>query len=90
MSWEALPQGEINGRMTGYQVEYQMIGHGGEPVLISKTFSELVLPNMKSFVLNNQSVFTSFKFRIAAVTEAGIGVFSEEVIGGMYIISCWA
>lgn len=51
---------------------------------ISKTFSELVLPNMKSFVLNNQSVFTSIKFRIAAVTEAGIGVFSEEVIGGMY------
>lgn len=84
MSWEALPQGEINGRMTGYQVEYQMIGRGGEPVPISKTFSELVLPNMKSFVLNNQSVFTSIKFRIAAVTEAGIGVFSEEVIGGMY------
>ena len=83
LSWKALPQGDVNGRMIGYQVEYRMIGQGGEPVPDSKTFSTAVPSSMNYFVLNNQSAFTSFKFKVAAVTEAGTGVFSEEVIGGI-------
>ena len=85
LSWAALSQSEINGRLIGYKVEYKMIGVGGGLVRDSETLTELVPPNVNSFVLINQSVFTSFEFKVAAVTEAGVGDFSEEVIGGSHL-----
>lgn len=82
-SWQPLPQSEINGQLLGYKVEYQMVAEGGELVTDSELLTEMVQPDKNFFVLNNQSVYTSFRFKVAVVTSAGEGNFSEEVTGGI-------
>ena len=62
-----------------------MVAVGGELVTDSEQLTVMVPPDEVSFVLINQSVYTSLQFKVAAVTEAGEGLFSEEVIGGNII-----
>ncbi|KAL9950402.1 hypothetical protein ACROYT_G042890 [Oculina patagonica] len=80
-SWQPLLQSEINGQLLGYKVEYQMVGVGGELVTDSEPLTVMVAPDENVFLLSNQSVYTSFRFKVAAVTTAGEGNFSEEVTG---------
>ena len=83
-SWHPVTQSELNGQLLGYKVEYQMVAVGGVPVTNSELLTEIVPPEENAFLLINQSVFTSFQFRVAAVTTAGQGNFSEKVTGGSY------
>ena len=82
--WQPVTQSELNGQLLGYKVEYQMAAVGGVPVTDSELLTEIVPPEENVFLLINQSVFTSFRFKVAAVTTAGQGNFSEEVTGGIY------
>lgn len=83
-SWQPLTQSELNGQLLGYKVEYQIVAVGGVPVTNSELLTEIVSPEENAFLLINQSVYTSFRFKVAAVTTAGQGNFSEEVTGGIY------
>lgn len=84
-SWQPLLQSEINGQLLGYKVQYQMVAVGGELVTDSESLTEMVPPDENVFLLSNQSVYTSFRFKVAAVTTAGEGNFSEEVTGGITV-----
>jgi len=81
-SWEPLQQSDINGKLLGYKVVYQRVSAGGEPDTDSEPLTEVVPPEETSFHLINQSVYNLFKFKVAALTVAGEGKFSEEVVGG--------
>lgn len=84
-SWQPIPQSELNGELLGYKVEYQMVAVGGVRLVTnSELLTEIVPPEENAFLLINQSVYTSFRFKVAAVTTAGQGNLSEEVIGGIY------
>ena len=84
-SWQPLPQSELNGQLLGYKVEYQIVAVGGVRLVTDlELLTEIVPSEENVFLLINQSVYTSFRFKVAAVTTAGQGNFSEEVIGGNY------
>lgn len=84
-SWQPLVQSELSGQLLGYKVEYQMVAVGGVRLVTnSELLTEIVPPEENAFLLINQSVYTSFRFKVAAVITAGQGNLSEEVIGGIY------
>ena len=84
-SWQPLPLSDLNGQLLGYKVEYQMVAVGGVRLVTdSELLTEIMPSEENAFLLINQSVYTSFRFKVAAVTTAGQGNFSEEVIGGNY------
>ena len=83
-TWQPLPQSELNGQLLGYKVEYQMVAVGGVKLVTnSELLTEIVPPEENAFLLINQSVYTLFRFKVAAVTTAGQGNFSKEVTGGI-------
>ena len=82
--WKPLPPSEINGQLLGYKVKYEMVSIGGEPVTDSEPLTAMVPPNEVVFILSNLSVYSSFQFKVAAVTTGGEGNFSEGTVGGIF------
>lgn len=68
VKWGPVPCIERNGIITGYLVNY---GYGIENVTEG---------NSTETLLSNLTPSTSYNVRVAAVNDAGIGVFSNDMI----------
>ena len=73
VQWGEVPCIHQNGDITGYSVQYGVMGNGNTDIMTVDGASTT------EATLSNLSVFTNYSIQVAAVNSAGTGVLSDPV-----------
>ena len=73
VQWEPVNCIDRNGNITSYALRYR--------VQNTTLFQTLVVPKIYKAVLSNLEPSTSYEIEVAAVNNAGIGVYSNIAVG---------
>ena len=73
VSWQPLPEIELNGQITGYVIQYTRVGS-----------SDIMSENVNSgttHIISGLVAYVNYSVTVAAVNINGIGPFSNPVVG---------
>jgi len=79
--WSPVPQGYVNGLLMGYSIKYQRI-RTAERTVFDDEHTLTVKPSKLSIRLQVQT-YSTYRIRVAALTQKGMGPYSEYVFAGM-------
>ena len=77
LQWETVPCEHRNGDITGYSVKY---GEMGSLDNASKTLINITGASVTEATISNLMLDTNYFIQVAAVNNAGTGVFSNAII----------
>ena len=72
VQWGSVPCIHQNGDITGYSVQYEVMGSGNTQTM------NVTGPDVTEATLSNLTASTTYSVQVAAVNSAGIGVFSNN------------
>ena len=75
VQWESVPCIHQNGDITGYSVQYEVMGSGNTQTMPVSGGSTTEITFSSLTVLRNYSI------EVAAVSSGGTGMFSDPIIG---------
>ena len=75
VQWGSVPCIHQNGDLTGYSVQYEVMGSGNTQTKAASGGSTT------ETTLSSLTALTNYSIQVAAVTGSGTGVFSNPVIG---------
>ena len=78
LSWGEVNCTERNGAITGYSVQYSIVG-GIQSIIIVN-----VTGDVTSIVIGGLTEFTIYTFSVAAINNIGVGNYSDRFIGIMH------
>ena len=78
LSWGEVNCTERNGAITGYSVQYSIVG-GMQSIIIVN-----VTGDVTSIVIGGLTEFTIYTFSVAAINNIGVGNYSDRFIGIMH------
>ena len=84
LQWETVPCEHRNGDITGYSVKY---GEMGSLDNASETLINITGTSVTEATISNLMLDTNYFIQVAAVNNAGTGVFSNAIITSGKIIS---
>ena len=77
LSWGEVNCTERNGAITGYSVQYSIVG-GIQSTTVNLT------GDVTSIVIGGLTEFTIYTFSVAAINNIGVGNYSDRFIGIMH------
>ena len=77
LQWETVPCEHRNGDITGYSVRYEEMGSLDNA---SKTLINITRASVTEATISNLMLDTNYFIQVAAVNNAGTGVFSNAII----------
>ena len=77
LQWETVPCEHRNGDITGYSVKYGVMGSLGNEY---KTVMNITGASVTEATISNLMLDTNYFIQVAAVNNAGTGVFSKAII----------
>ena len=84
ISWTAIPEEHVMGRLLGYQVMYTPVKKADKPLKENAAVTTVTVdyPGNLFTRLKGLESFTSYTVRVAGFTSKGDGIASPRVIGG--------
>ena len=81
--WSPVPDGHVNGLLTGYSVKYQRMKTAERDVFDAEEHTVTLKSNELWIPLQVQT-YSTYRIKVAASTQKGVGPYSKYVYAGTY------
>lgn len=81
--WSPVPDGHVNGLLIGYSVKYQRMKTAEREVLDAEEHTLTLKSNELSILLQVRT-YSTYRIKVAASTQKGVGPYSKYVYAGKY------
>lgn len=82
LKWQPVSQSGANGEILGYTVQYWLAELLDEPIIKAKKYSVDIKEPTRTTIIKGLQPYATYRIRIQAFTEGGLGVWSKRYNGG--------